>query len=142
MGSFKSARSPIQGASRGHSRFHSLLLPLTWTHIGFMIASITARFRWTKIPKHVCSCFLMSQKRSSSSNSFALVSSRTCVFQGGIKMHDRTPREYRRRAPTSWFCWVGPVRRFSRWHHGSFDQGEIHSCFPQTWLPRLVQEHF
>src|SRR5205814_6389046 len=87
---FTSARSRTHGGSRGYSRFRRLLLPLTWTHIGFMIVSIMARFRWTKIPKRVYSCFLMSQKQSNSSNAFAPVSSRTCVFQGGIKMHDQS----------------------------------------------------
>src|SRR6266699_5110665 len=55
-----------------------------------MIAYITAPFRWTKIHKHGYSCFPMSLKPSNSSNAFALVSSSTCVFQGGIKMHDRS----------------------------------------------------
>src|SRR5258708_4434655 len=96
---FRNVHSRTPGELRGHSRFRRWRLLLTWTHIGFMIVSITASLRWTKIHKHGCSCFPMSLKQSNSSNAFVLVSSRTCVFQGGIKMHDRNSLLCRLPAP-------------------------------------------
>ena len=99
MGSCKNARSPIPDALRGHSRFRSLRLPLTLTLTGFMIVSITARFRWTKIQSHACFCFRIRRPRSSSFDNCILESSSTCVFQGGIKMHDRSTLVCRLRAP-------------------------------------------
>src|SRR6266851_1331303 len=54
-----------------------------------MIVSITGLFKSTKIQTHACFYFLMSRLRWSSFDNCVLGSSRTCVFQGGIKMHDR-----------------------------------------------------
>src|SRR5258708_39652243 len=99
--SFRNVHSRTPGELRGHSRFRRWRLLLTLTHIGFMIVSITAPVRWTKIHKHGCSCFPMSLKQSNSSNAFVLVSSSTCVFQGGIKMHDRNTWKYRLPGTTS-----------------------------------------
>src|SRR5713226_6521763 len=93
MASFKSAHSLIPGELREHSRFRRLPLPLTLTHIGFMIVSITERFKSTKIQAHACFCFLMSRPRWSSFDTCVLDSSSTCVFQGGIKMHDRSSQQ-------------------------------------------------
>src|SRR5260221_8425941 len=53
---------------------------------------------------------------------------RSTLFPYTTLFRSRTPHEYQCRAPISWFCWVGPVRRFFRWHPGSFDQDEIRSC--------------
>ncbi len=71
-----------------------LKLPLTLILIGFMIVSITERFTSTKIQTHACFCFRIRRPRWSSFDTSVLESSRTCVFQGGIKMHDRSIRRY------------------------------------------------
>src|SRR2546425_12357099 len=55
-----------------------------------MIEYITERSKSTKIQKHICFCFLMSRRRWRVLDNCALESSKRCVFQGGIKMHDRS----------------------------------------------------
>src|SRR5437764_13083583 len=54
-----------------------------------MIVFITGRFKSTKIQRPACFCFRIRRPRWSSFDTCVLELSRSCVFQGGIKMHDR-----------------------------------------------------
>src|SRR6266436_6683838 len=107
-----------------------------------MIEYITERSKSTKIQKHICFCFLMSRRRWRVLDNCALESSKRCVFQGGIKMHDRTRLGYRHRISTSCSCSDGLIRKFLQWHHDSYGQVGTHNSFPQTSLPKLAQGHF
>ena len=66
----------------------------------------------------------------------------TCVFQGGIKMHDRTPPSYPHRRPTSCGFSGSLYCKFSRWHHDTLFLVGTRNYFPRSALPSLVQEHF
>src|SRR5438309_11919647 len=66
--------------------------------------------------------------------------SRTCVFQGGIKMHDRNILICRHRIPT-WVC-IGWRLRWLRSHRGMSDQSAIRSYLAQSVLPILARDPF
>jgi hypothetical protein len=63
--------------------------PLTLLRIGFLIGSTMERFPFPKTHPPIFTCSLMSQRPLRGSDSCSKERSRSSIFQGGIKMHDR-----------------------------------------------------
>ncbi len=83
----------------GALTIRSLLLLLTWTHIGFMIVSITDHLGGQRSKTRL---FLFPDEPETIEHFklLRLAGSSTCVFQGGIKMHDRSSQKCRPRETT------------------------------------------
>jgi DNA invertase Pin-like site-specific DNA recombinase len=111
--------------------------PLTLLHIGFMIGSTMERFPLQKTQPPIFTCSRMSPRPLRGSSSCSRERSRSSIFQGGIKMHDRSILSC---LPPPTTVHHSSLVSLLRGQYDNSCQVEIRGSFPrmlvQRWLPR------
>src|SRR5436305_725466 len=103
-----------------------------------MIVYITEPFMSTKIRAHVCFSSRIRRPHWSSFESCVLEISRTCVFQGGIKMHDRSTLLCLPQSPIGILLWYCKVSTRVTRNPSNIVLAEIHLRSSRSLLPILA----